>query len=44
MNDVLIRPSRDLRNNYAELSRLCNDGDSAIAVTVNGKQDTLLMS
>ncbi len=43
MNDMIIRPSRDLRNNYAELSRLCNDGDASIAVTVNGKQDTLLM-
>lgn len=42
MNGFSIRPSRDLRNNYAEISRICRE--HPVAVTVNGHEDTVIMS
>lgn len=43
MNNVLsIRPSRDLRNNYAKLSEMSRQ--NPVAITVNGREDTVLMS
>lgn len=43
MNAALsIRPSRDLRNNYAQISTLSRR--NPVAITVNGKEDTVVMS
>ena len=41
-NEIFIRPSRDVRTNYAEISRLCKK--HAVAVTVNGREDSVIMS
>lgn len=38
-----IRPSADVRNNYAELSKLCKESKMPIYITVNGKGDTALI-
>lgn len=37
-----IRPSRDIRTNYAEISKLCKS--NPVAITVNGREDTVIMS
>lgn len=37
-----IRPSKDLRTNYAQVSALAKD--HPVAITVNGKEDTVLLS
>ena len=37
-----IRPSKDLRNNYSKLSKLTKE--NPVAITVNGKEDTVVMS
>lgn len=42
MENLIIKPSRELRNNYAALSQLCKK-NYAVAVTVNGAQDTILV-
>lgn len=42
MNGTHVRPCRDLRNNYAELSRLTKEHDHII-ITNNGKGDTVLI-
>lgn len=39
---LAIRPSKDLRTNYAEISKLCKT--QPVAVTVNGKQDIVILS
>ena len=39
-----IRPSADLRNHYAEISRLCKENNEPVYVTVNGRGDTVLLS
>ena len=41
-NEIFIRPSRDVRTNYAEISRLCKK--HPVAVTVNGREDSVIMS
>ena len=41
-NIIAIRPSKDLRTNYAEISRLCRQ--QPVAVTVNGKEDIVVQS
>lgn len=38
-----IRPSADLRNHYAEMSKMCRETRQPIHVTVNGREDTVLM-
>lgn len=38
-----IRPSSDLRNKYPEMSRLTRETREPIMITVNGKEDTVLM-
>lgn len=43
MNAVIsIRPSRDLRSNYSQISALARQ--NPVAITVNGKEDTVVMS
>ena len=39
---ISIRPSRDLRNSYAQISSLTRQ--NPVAITVNGKEDTVVMS
>lgn len=39
---ISIRPSRDLRNNYAQISLLAKK--NPVAITVNGREDTVVLS
>ena len=39
---ISIRPSKDIRTNYAQISELTRK--NPVAITVNGKEDTVLMS
>lgn len=39
---ISIRPSRDIRTNYSEISKLCKI--NPVAITVNGREDTVIMS
>lgn len=39
-----IRPSADLRNHYSELSKRCHETQQPIAITVNGREDTVVLS
>ncbi len=39
---ISIRPSKDLRTNYASLSELSRQ--NPVAITVNGREDTVLVS
>ena len=41
-NYFIIRPSKDIRTNYGQISSLSRE--CPIAITVNGKEDTVLMS
>ena len=38
-----IRPSSDLRNKYPEISRLTRETREPVFITVNGREDTVLM-
>ena len=38
---ISIRPSKDIRTNYAQISELTRK--NPVAITVNGKEDTVLM-
>ena len=39
---VSIRPSKDIRTNYAQISALTRE--NPVAITVNGKEETVLLS
>lgn len=39
---ISIRPSKDLRTNYAQISALTRQ--NPVAITVNGKEDTVILS
>jgi PHD/YefM family antitoxin component YafN of YafNO toxin-antitoxin module len=39
---ISIRPSKDIRTNYAQISALTRK--NPVAITVNGKEDTVLLS
>lgn len=39
-----IRPSADLRNKYNELATYCKESNEAVYITVNGRDDTVLLS
>ena len=39
---ISIRPSKDIRTNYAEISALAKQ--NPVAITVNGKEDTVVFS
>ena len=41
-NSISIRPSKDIRTNYAQISALTRA--NPVAITVNGKEDTVLLS
>ncbi len=41
-NKLSIRPSKDIRTNYAQISALTRE--SPVAITVNGKEDTVILS
>lgn len=41
---AIIRPVRELRNNYNELSGLAHETNQPIHITNNGRDDTVLMS
>ena len=38
---ISIRPSKDLRTNYAQISALSRE--NPVAITVNGKEDTVVL-
>lgn len=40
--NISIRPSKDIRNNYAQVSALTRE--NPVAITVNGREDTVLLS
>lgn len=40
--NISIRPSKDIRTNYAGISALARE--MPVAITVNGKEDTVLLS
>ncbi len=42
MNNII--PSAELRNNYAEISKLCHDKQEPIFITKNGYSDLVVMS
>ena len=39
---ISIRPSKDIRTNYAQISALTRE--NPVAITVNGKEDPVLLS
>ena len=39
---ISISPSKDIRTNYAQISALTRE--NPVAITVNGKEDTVLLS
>ena len=39
---ISIRPSKELRNNYNQISTLSRN--NPVAITVNGKEDTVVLS
>ena len=41
---AIIRPSADLRNHYKEISEICKSSKEPVYITVNGKEDTVLIS
>ena len=41
---AIIRPSADLRNHYKEISDLCKQTNQPVYITVNGREDTVLIS
>ena len=40
--EISIRPSKDIRTNYAEVAALAHQ--HPVAITVNGREDTVLLS
>ena len=40
--EISIRPSKDLRTNYAQIASLAHE--HPVAITVNGREDTVLLS
>ncbi|MBQ3662680.1 MAG: type II toxin-antitoxin system Phd/YefM family antitoxin [Clostridia bacterium] len=39
-----IRPSADLRNHYADISKACKESRQPVIITVNGQADTVILS
>ncbi|MDO5401377.1 MAG: type II toxin-antitoxin system prevent-host-death family antitoxin [Eubacteriales bacterium] len=40
--NISIRPSKDIRTNYAQISAMTRQ--NPVAITVNGREDTVLLS
>lgn len=40
--EISIRPSKDLRTNYAQIASIAHE--HPVAITVNGREDTVLLS
>jgi prevent-host-death family protein len=40
----MIRPSADLRNHYADISRTCKETRQPVVITVNGRGDTAVLN
>lgn len=40
---AVIRPSADLRNHYAEISKQCREERTPVIITVNGRGDTAVI-
>ena len=38
-----IRPSTDLRDHYSEISRDCRESREPVFITVDGREDTVIM-
>ena len=41
---AIIKPVRDLRNNYSDIAALARETNQPIHITNNGQEDTVLMS
>lgn len=41
--ETIIRPSSDLRNHYAEISKQCREERTPVIITVNGRGDTAVL-
>lgn len=41
---AIIRPSADLRNHYKEISEICKQSNQPVYITVNGREDTAIVS
>ena len=39
-----IRPSADLKNHYADISKTCKESHQPVIITVNGQADTVILS
>ena len=39
-----IRPSSDLRNHYSDVSASCRESREPVYITVNGREDTVIMN
>ena len=42
--EEMIRPSADLRNHYADISRTCKETRQPVFITVNGRGDTAVLN
>ena len=42
--EEMIRPSADLRNHYADISRTCKETRQPVVITVNGRGDTAVLN
>lgn len=42
--EEMIRPSADLRNHYADISRTCKETRQPVVITVNGRGDTAILN
>ena len=42
--EELIRPSADLRNHYADISKTCKESRQPVIITVNGRGDTVVLN
>lgn len=42
--EEMIRPSADLRNHYADISRTCRETRQPVVITVNGRGDTAVLN
>lgn len=40
----IIRPSSELRSNYASVAQLCHEYDEPVFITKNGREDLVVMS